>query len=102
MDVDLGVEGTLVVDDVHDVRDIKTSSSNICTHKDGSITMTFNYIFLGLLFTKLDGFVFDLLNGSLKSIKTLQTLLLLHLTMKGMVLDFQEVKDARDSLGTSD
>jgi hypothetical protein len=101
MDIDFSVERTLVVDNVHDVRDIEASCGYISANKDGTVAMAVDNI-LSFFFAKLYGFVFDLLNGSLKSIKTLQTLLLLHLTVKGMVLDFQEVEDARYSLSTSD
>ena len=101
MDIDFSVERTLVVDNVHDVRDIEASCGYISANENGTVAMAVNNV-LSFFFAKLYGFVFDLLNGSLKSIKTLQTLLLLHLTVQCMVLDFQEVEDAGYSLSTSD
>ena len=51
---------------------------------------------------KLYRLVFDALHGGLEPVKTLQSLLLLHLAMQGMVLDFKEVENAGYALRTCD
>ena len=51
---------------------------------------------------KLNRLVFDALHGGLEPVKTLQALLLLHLAVQGMVLDFKEVENARYTLRTRD
>lgn len=88
MDVDLRVERTLVVKHVLDIGDVKTPRSDICADEDcghGVVAPVLS------LLTQLNWFVLYLLHGRLESIEILQTLSLLHLGMKAVILDFQEV-----------
>lgn len=97
--VDLSVERALIVDDVLHVGDIKASRGNICADKDSTLLIAIYHI---SRLANLDRLVLDLLNCSFEAIQRLKPLLLLHLRVQAMVLHFEEVENAGDSLGARD
>jgi hypothetical protein len=81
MDVDLSIKRTLIMEDVLHIGDVETTSSDISAYKHRSIAICHNST------SELHRSRVDSLNSSLKPVKSLKTLLLLHLAMQALTLD---------------
>jgi hypothetical protein len=63
VDIDFGIERTLIMEDIVYIRDVKTASCDVSANK--------NNLLAGLSFANLHGSSFKFLNARFKSVKTL-------------------------------
>jgi hypothetical protein len=88
MNVDLSIERALIVKYILDKRNIKTTSSNICAHQNGTLAAGCTGLALG--------------HGSLEAVKVLQSLPLLHLGVEGPLVGYlQESEQTSETAHTS-
>jgi hypothetical protein len=88
MNVDFSIERALIVEYILDKRNIKTTSSNISAHQNGTLAAGCTGLALGY--------------GCLKAVKVLQSLPLLHLGVKGpLVGHLQESEQTSEAADTS-
>lgn len=97
MHVDFGVEWTLIVNDILNIRDVQPPSCHISTDHNNALLIRWQ-----VLVSQIDGLAFNPLHASPEPIQALESLSLLHLAVQALVLNLQEIEDVADTFGARD